>query len=303
MQKSRVTAHTAQECNQNPASPYFPLIMLCRWVLFWVCGLLAWKLSIESPPELQALTLSPRLHSDSPIPYGALIQSLAVTFSCSTLPTARVTLVPLTTSCPLSTLFEAVSALSTQLILLSEEVKEDVPVDFAVPIGLISASEMAILTSYRNVSVRADFKVSTKERPVWGIAASSGAIIKEAVYSFNNVEIQVKSQLSEGPNLWINGEVYEGSTKSLLPALCASFSHPPSSCQSLYCTSHCTIHCDSLCFTAQCSAYMSGCNQEARYLRARSRVSSSSGGKRGSCSTVGCIVGLSVGLAVGCGLL
>lgn len=277
--------------------------MLCRWLLPWVCGLLAWKLSIESPPELQSLTLSPRMHSDSSIPYGALIQSQAITFSCSTLSTAQIALIPLTSSCPLSTLFEAVSTLSMQLILLSEEIKEDVPVDFAVPIVLISASEMAILTSYSDISVRADFKVSTKERPIWAIAASSGAAIQDAVHSFNNVEIQVKPQFSEGPNLWINGEAYKVSTKNILPALCASFSHPPPTCQSLYCHSHCSIHCDSLCFTAQCTPFISDCNREARYLRARSRVSSSSGGKGGSCSTVGCTVGLSVGLAVGCVLL
>ena len=277
--------------------------MFHRWVLLWVCGLLAWKLSIESPPELQAVPLSPHLHSHSPIPYGALIQSQASPFFCSTLSTAQIALVPLTSSCLLSTLFEAVSTLNLQLIILSEEIKEDVPEDWAVPIVIISASEMAILTSYSDVSIRADFRVSTKERPIWAISASSEAAIHEAVHSFHNVEIQVNPQFSEGPNLWINGEAYEISPKNIFPALCASFSHPPPSCVSLYCASHCANHCNSLCFTVQCSAYKSDCSREGRYLRARSRVSSGSSARRGSCSTAGCIIGLSVGLAVGFAVL
>lgn len=184
--------------------------MFCTWALLWGYLLLALKLTIESPPELRALTLSASLHSSSRIPYGAYIHSQVTTLSCFTSSTALIALVPSISLCPLSTLFEALSGLNVHLVLLSEELKDDVPQDFRVPVVLLSTNEVALLTKHSNVSIRADFREFTKERPTWKITSPSGAIILAALQAFKNTEIEVETDFSAEPNLWINGEAYEG---------------------------------------------------------------------------------------------
>ena len=190
--------------------------------VLWGYGIAGFLLSIEHHSELEGLSSVRVQKYMGSIPYGGYFQGETHTSLC--LHTVNPTPTPL---------LPVLSQNSTQFLLVSEQWYQEISRDIACTVVFVPMDTWELLIKYSPVTVRVDFTVTTREIPVWEVSTTADLQVYLEIQGFSQVEVTVFQRESPDTILRINGEPYTGKQEGIKAALCASFSSPPVSCNSV----------------------------------------------------------------------